>query len=238
MWAIDNGKSRSFNIQVIFTDRRRHIIVKPTERDQQWLWANKSWSGTMMMIWLLLFQCISGRPVCVSAPEEDTVHARAASMNVFQSELQWKTLYTVETATSYWFWKKSCFFRISLGVTLVSAVRRVSWHLRPSLLFCPRVSLAWGCHPITASPHCGGQRSASPVGFWPVEKPWSSTETVEDTLLRPPWTVHRPGTHTHMHTHAHTHTHTFSCFMGTLHRRNGVSTVQTVFLIPSPEPYR
>ncbi len=156
------------------------------------------------MIWLLLFQCISGRPVCVSAPEEDTVHARAASMNVFQSELQWKTLYTVETATSYWFWKKSCFFRISLGVTLVSAVRRVSWHLRPSLLFCPRVSPAWGCHPITASPHCGGQRSASPVGFWPVEKPWSSTETVEDTLLRPPWTVHRPGTHTHTHTHTHT----------------------------------
>ncbi len=51
--------------------------------------------------------------------------------------------------------------------------------------------------------------------------------------------------HKHAHTHTHTHTHTLTCmyiiynnccflwFTGTLHRRNGFYTVQTVFSIDS-----
>ncbi len=45
--------------------------------------------------------------------------------------------------------------------------------------------------------------------------------------------THTPHTHTHTH-HTHTHTHTtqrFPFFVGTLHRRNGFYTVQTVFSI-------
>ncbi len=46
-------------------------------------------------------------------------------------------------------------------------------------------------------------------------------------------------TDTHTHTHAHTHTHTcwFLWFMGTLHRRNGFYTVQTVCAIALHLPY-
>ncbi len=51
----------------------------------------------------------------------------------------------------------------------------------------------------------------------------------------------RARTHTHTRTHAHTHTHRFPFFVGTLHRRNGFYTVQTVFSIvlesnPTPKP--
>lgn len=57
-----------------------------------------------------MFQCISGHPVCVSALVEDTVHAQAASMSIFKSELWRNTLYTVKTALSYWFRKMCAFF--------------------------------------------------------------------------------------------------------------------------------
>ncbi len=44
-------------------------------------------------------------------------------------------------------------------------------------------------------------------------------------------------THTRTHTHTHTHTHTQCCFLwfkGTLHRRNGFYTLQTVRAIALP----
>ncbi len=48
-------------------------------------------------------------------------------------------------------------------------------------------------------------------------------------------------THTHARTHVHTHTHThtrwFLWFTGTLHRRNGFYTVQTVCAIALHLPY-
>ncbi len=46
-------------------------------------------------------------------------------------------------------------------------------------------------------------------------------------------------THTHTHTHArtHAHIHTFLWFTGTLHRRNGFCTVQTVCAIALHLPY-
>ncbi len=49
--------------------------------------------------------------------------------------------------------------------------------------------------------------------------------------------------HTHTHTHtarARTHTHThvwFAILVGTIHRRNGFYTVQTVFSIALHQPY-
>ncbi len=47
------------------------------------------------------------------------------------------------------------------------------------------------------------------------------------------------GTHTHTHTLTHTHTHTVwsAILVGTLHRRNGFYTVQTVFSIALHQPY-
>ncbi len=39
------------------------------------------------------------------------------------------------------------------------------------------------------------------------------------------------------HTYTHTHTHWFPFFVGTLHRRNGFYTVQTVFSIALHQPY-
>ncbi len=46
-------------------------------------------------------------------------------------------------------------------------------------------------------------------------------------------------THSLTHTHTHTHTHTcwFLWFMGTLHRRNGFYTEQTVCAIALHLPY-
>ncbi len=42
----------------------------------------------------------------------------------------------------------------------------------------------------------------------------------------------------HTHTHTHTHTHVWSAILvGTLHRRNGFYTVQTVFSIALHQPY-
>ncbi len=60
-----------------------------------------------------------------------------------------------------------------------------------------------------------------------------------------PHKPHKPAhTHTHTHTlntHTHTHTHTHTCwflwFMGTLHRRNGFYTEQTVCAIALHLPY-
>ncbi len=39
-------------------------------------------------------------------------------------------------------------------------------------------------------------------------------------------------TKAYTHTHTHTHTHWITCFTGTLHRRNGLYTVQNIFSIP------
>ncbi len=45
-------------------------------------------------------------------------------------------------------------------------------------------------------------------------------------------------THTHTIPHSHTHTHTFVFwFTGTLHRRNGFYTVQSVYSIALHQPY-
>ncbi len=76
------------------------------------------------------------------------------------------------------------------------------------------------------------------------------THTHTDTRTRTHTDTHT-HTHTHTdtltpHTHRHTHTHThvgFPCFMGTFHRRNGLYTVQTVYLypyrpIPKPNHHR
>ncbi len=53
--------------------------------------------------------------------------------------------------------------------------------------------------------------------------------------------VNMPFSHTHTHTHTHIHTHTHTCwflwFTGTLHRRNGFYTVQTVCAIALHQPY-
>ncbi len=45
------------------------------------------------------------------------------------------------------------------------------------------------------------------------------------------------ATDTHTHTHTHTHTCWFLWFTGTLHRRNGFYTVQTVCAIALHLPY-
>ncbi len=47
----------------------------------------------------------------------------------------------------------------------------------------------------------------------------------------------RMHTHTHTHTRTHTHTCWFLWFTGTLHRRNGFYTVQTVCAIALHLPY-
>ncbi len=43
--------------------------------------------------------------------------------------------------------------------------------------------------------------------------------------------------HTHTHTHTYTHTHLFHYPCGDFHRRNGFSTVQTVYSIALHQPY-
>ncbi len=51
-------------------------------------------------------------------------------------------------------------------------------------------------------------------------------------------TAHTPHTYTHTHAHTHTHTHVvFYGLWGTLHRRNGFYTVQTVCAIALHLPY-
>ncbi len=62
---------------------------------------------------------------------------------------------------------------------------------------------------------------------------YALTQTRANTLTHS-HTCTRTETQTCMQAHTHTHTHShvvFPCFMGTLHRRNGLYTVQTVFSI-------